>query len=103
MNILKEIFPFITIPASLMPTINLLAGLSVILILIIINDKLLQKLTKNRLSLEKIVRVGLVEVNKSLQLREEIQPLKINRKIKKFFHTHSAAQWRMDAEFFLHF
>ncbi|MDC4608111.1 hypothetical protein NQ788_06555 [Acinetobacter baumannii] len=83
MDLIKDIFSIITIPASLMSILNWLAGLSAILVLIIFNDQLVQKLTKNRLSLEKTVKGFLIGMRETVQLREGVQPWTFNRKIKK--------------------
>ncbi|MDV7430203.1 hypothetical protein R4470_13295 [Acinetobacter baumannii] len=83
MDLIKDIFSIVTIPASLMSILNYLAGLSAILVLTIFNDQLIQKLTKNRFSLEKIVKGLLIGVCDTVKLREGIEPWTFNRKIKK--------------------
>lgn len=83
MDLIKDIFSIITIPASLMSILNWLAGLSAILVLTIFNDQLVQKITKNRLSLEKIVKGFLAGIRDTVQLREGVEPWTFNRKIKK--------------------
>lgn len=84
MNILEEALHIVTLPTSAVPVINWLFALAVILTLAIINNERLQKLTKNKLSIEKIVKDVLKGVFKSMQLREGIEPWPFNRKIKKF-------------------
>jgi len=84
MDLIKDIFSIITIPSSLMSILNYLAGLSAILVLTIFNDQLIQKLTKKRFSLEKIVKGFLAGVSNTVQLQEGIEPWAANRKLKKF-------------------
>lgn len=86
MDLIKEVLAIVTLPPSLVIILKWLVGMLLI-------DRALEKLTKSKLSLEKIVKVALVEVRNSLQLRDGIQPLKINRKIKKFFSYGLCGAW----------
>lgn len=77
MNVTELVLDLVTLPPTLLFILKWLVGLVLI-------DRLLEKLTKNKLSLEKIVKVVLVEVRNSLQLPPNLQPLAFNnRKIKK--------------------
>lgn len=91
MDILKETLHLVTLPTSVVPVINWLFALAVILTLIIVNNERLQKLTKNKLSIEKIVKGILSGVFKTMQLGEGIEPWSFNRKIKKFWPIFLAA------------
>lgn len=77
MELTKLVLDLVSLPPTLLFILKWLVGLVLI-------DRLLEKLTKNKLSLEKIVKVVLVEVRNSLQLPQNLQPWTFNnRKIKK--------------------
>lgn len=77
MDYIKLVLDLVSLPPTLLFILKWLVGLVLI-------DRLLEKLTKNKLSLEKIVKVVLIEVRNSLQLPPNLQPWTFNnRKIKK--------------------
>ncbi|WP_111848290.1 hypothetical protein [Acinetobacter baumannii] len=76
MNVIELVLDLVSLPPTLLFILKWLVGLVLI-------DRLLEKLTKNKLSLEKIVKVVLVEVRNSLQLPTDLQPWTFSRKIKK--------------------
>ncbi|MDS7932168.1 hypothetical protein RMB03_01125 [Acinetobacter sp. V91_7] len=77
MNVIELVLDLVSLPPTLLFILKWLVGLVLI-------DRLLEKLTKNKLSLEKIVKVVLVEVRNSLRLPPNLQPWSFNnRKIKK--------------------
>ncbi|MDE4038305.1 hypothetical protein [Acinetobacter pittii] len=78
MDYIKLVLDLVSLPPSLTLILKWLVGLVLI-------DRLLEMLTKNKFSLEKIVKGTLIGVCKNLQHREGVEPLKINRKIRKFF------------------
>ena len=78
MDYIKLVLDLVSLPPSLTLILKWLVGLVLI-------DRLLEMLTKNKFSLEKIVKGTLIGVCKNLQLRDGIEPLKIKREIKKFF------------------
>ncbi|WP_224992128.1 hypothetical protein [Acinetobacter pittii] len=86
METIKEILAIVTLPDILKTILQWLVGLVLI-------DGLLQKLTKKKFSLEIFVKFVLEALREGVRLREDIQPLNINRSIKKFFSYFICGVW----------
>lgn len=86
METINEILSIITLPDILKTILQWLVGLVLI-------DGLLQKLTKKKFSLEIFVKFVLEALREGVKLREDIQPLNINRTVKKLFSYLLCGAW----------
>ncbi|MDC4638823.1 hypothetical protein [Acinetobacter baumannii] len=96
METIKEILTLVTLPDILRMILEWLVGLVLI-------DSLLQKLTKKKFSLEIFLKFVLEALREGVKLREGIQPLNINRRVKKLFSYFICGVWAYGCLIFIAF